>query len=97
MFGLLAGDEVFYIFRSFIIHLVDLWFKTLPFTPLVDLLVRFQEFFLLSVFDGNAFDEVRIIDVKDTDVLITFVGHAWEFARLVAGDETFRFPYRHVD
>ena len=76
---------------------MELWFKTSPFTPLVDLLVCFQEFFLLSAFDGNAFDEVRIIDVKDTGVLITFVGHAWEFARLVAGDETLSFPYRHVD
>ena len=36
-------------------------------------------------------------DVEDTDVLITFVGHALEFARLVAGDEAFSFPYRHVD
>ena len=97
LFGLLASDEILHVFWCFINYLVELRFKTSPFTPLVDLLVCFQEFFLLPVFDGDAFNEVWIIDVKNTNLLITFVGYAWKFACLVSGDEALSFSYRHVD
>ena len=76
---------------------MELRFKTPPFIPLADLLICFEEFFLLSAFDRDAFNEVWIIDVKNTNVLITFVGYAWKFARLVAGDEALSFSHRHVD
>ena len=68
---------------------MKLWFESSLFAPCVDLLVRLKEVSLLSALYRDAFNEIGVVNIKNADVLVTFVGDPWEFASLVAGDESF--------
>ena len=54
----------------------------------VDFLVCAEEFFFLSAFDGDAFDVVGIINVKDANILHAATADARKHACLVAADES---------